>query len=48
MADIALNPTSARMPVRDITAWDRLKVNRGWLGFWFMLPAMGFLILFLA
>jgi len=47
MADIAL-PTSTRAPVREITAWDRLKVNHNWLGFWFMLPAMGFLILFLA
>jgi multiple sugar transport system permease protein len=34
--------------VREATAWGRLKVNRDWLGFWFMLPAMGFLILFLA
>ena len=33
---------------RDVTAWDRLKVNRDWLGFWFMLPAAAFLILFLA
>src|SRR5215471_10986144 len=47
MADIAL-PTSAKTPVREITAWDQLKVNRNWLGFWFMLPAMAFLILFLA
>src|SRR4249919_3281213 len=30
------------------TAWDRLKVNRNWLSFWFMLPAAAFLILFLA
>jgi multiple sugar transport system permease protein len=30
------------------TAWERLKVNRGWLSFWFMLPAAAFLILFLA
>jgi len=28
--------------------WDRLKVNRGWLSFWFMLPAAAFLLLFLA
>src|SRR5581483_9801974 len=47
MADIAL-ASSTRAPVREITAWDRLKVNRNWLGFWFMLPAMAFLILFLA
>ena len=48
MADIALEPRtpsgrSARPP-----AWDQLKANRNWLGFWFMLPAMAFLILFLA
>jgi multiple sugar transport system permease protein len=30
------------------TVWARLKHNRNWLGFWFMLPAAGFLILFLA
>lgn len=33
---------------REITAWDRLRVNRNWLGFWFMVPAMAFLLLFLA
>src|SRR6476469_608616 len=48
MADVALDPRSARAPMRHVTVWDRLKVNRDWLGFWFMLPAMGFLILFLA
>jgi len=47
MADIAL-PSGARAQPREISAWDRLKVNRDWLGFWFMLPALGFLILFLA
>jgi multiple sugar transport system permease protein len=43
MADLAIKalPTEA-------TAWDRLKVDRNWLGAWFMLPAMAFLILFLA
>src|SRR6201990_3427544 len=30
------------------STWHRLKANRNWLGFWFMLPAMAFLILFLA
>jgi len=48
MADIALEPRIARRPIREATAWDRLRSNRNWLGFWFMLPAMGFLILFLA
>ena len=28
--------------------WQRLKSNRNWLGFWFMLPAAAFLLLFLA
>ena len=30
------------------SSWARLKTNRNWLGFWFMLPAAAFLILFLA
>jgi multiple sugar transport system permease protein len=48
MADITLDPTTGRALPRDVTAWDRLKVNHNWLAFWFMLPAMAFLILFLA
>src|SRR4051795_8589373 len=48
MADIALQPRSARAPIREATAWDQLKHNRNWLGFWFMMPAMAFLIFFLA
>src|SRR5690242_2429417 len=28
--------------------WERLMTNRDWLGFWFMLPALAFLLLFLA
>ena len=46
MADLAIRvhgPALGAAP-----AWDRLKVNRNWLGFWFMLPAAAFLILFLA
>ncbi len=35
----------ARSP---FTAWEQLKTNRQWLGFWFMIPAAAFLILFLA
>jgi len=46
MADIALKQGKAAP--RDITAWDRLKADRNWLSFWFMLPAAVFLILFLA
>ena len=45
---IAIEQGKAKGASRDVTAWDRLKVNRNWLGFWFMLPAMAFLILFLA
>src|SRR5947209_10203424 len=48
MAELALKHAIARQPARDIRAWDRLKVNRGWLAFWFMLPAAAFLLLFLA
>jgi multiple sugar transport system permease protein len=32
----------------DASAWGRLKTHRDWLGFWFILPAAAFLILFLA
>jgi multiple sugar transport system permease protein len=31
-----------------VTGWEQLKVNRNWLGLWFMLPAGAILILFLA
>jgi multiple sugar transport system permease protein len=48
MADIALASRKSKAPSREVTAWDQLKVDRNWLGFWFMLPAMAFLILFLA
>src|SRR5713101_2838620 len=48
MADIALQPRVAKRQIREATAWDQLRTNRNWLGFWFMLPAMAFLIFFLA
>src|SRR5688572_3002271 len=48
MSDIALNNKLTKRPLREITAWERLKVNRNWLGFWFMLPAGAILVLFLA
>jgi multiple sugar transport system permease protein len=48
MSEAVLADSSARRPIREVTAWDRLKVNRNWLGFWFMVPAAAFLILFLA
>ena len=31
-----------------VSKWTRLKTHRDWLGFWFMVPAMAFLLLFLA
>src|SRR5215213_9002820 len=50
MATVAMGTGQprAKREIREISAWDRLKVNRNWLGIWFMLPAMGFLVLFLA
>src|ERR1700719_5319492 len=49
MADIAVERAREAKPrPREVTAWDRLKVNRDWLGLWFMLPAAAFLLLFLA
>ena len=48
MANIAYDQISTKRPIETVSAWQRLKVNRNWLGFWFMLPAMAFLILFLA
>ncbi len=43
---LALKPAPRRFT--EPTAWERLKVNRNWLGAWFMMPAMAFLFLFLA
>src|SRR5262249_25493107 len=48
MVDIALKPVAVRQSPHDASAWDRLKVNRNWLGFWFILPAAAFLVAFLA
>src|SRR6202171_4795366 len=48
MADIALQPRVAKQQIREATTWDQIRTNRNWLGFWFMLPAMAFLIFFLA
>ncbi len=45
---IALDQGQAKRAPPGADSWGRLKVNRDWLGFWFMLPAMAFLILFLA
>jgi multiple sugar transport system permease protein len=38
----------ARVVAPEPSLWERLMTNRDWLGFWFMLPAAAFLILFLA
>jgi multiple sugar transport system permease protein len=46
MADLAIHASSPALSTT--SAWDRLKADRNWLGFWFMLPAGAFLILFLA
>ena len=43
MADIAIKALPA-----EPSAWGRLKADHNWLGFWFMLPAAAFLIVFLA
>src|SRR5215475_2507203 len=48
MAEVAIDTRTSRSTPREATAWDRLKADRNWLGFWFMLPAAAFLILFLA
>jgi multiple sugar transport system permease protein len=48
MTDVSAGALPTRAPIREATAWDRLRTNRNWLGFWFMLPAAGFLLLFLA
>jgi multiple sugar transport system permease protein len=48
MAETALYSPAHRASARNVSAWDRLKVNRNWLGAWFMLPAAAILIMFLA
>src|SRR5262245_51179211 len=45
---MAVAVQDVRVPLREAGAWDRLKADRNWLGFWFMLPAAAFLLLFLA
>jgi multiple sugar transport system permease protein len=47
MADATVAPVSAQ-PFHEASVWDRTRTSRNWLGFWFMLPAAGFLLLFLA
>lgn len=40
-------PPRAAIAIPELTAWQALRTNRNWLGFWFMLPAIAFLVLFL-
>jgi multiple sugar transport system permease protein len=47
MVDTNLTPAGAAVPGQ-ISVWSRLRHNRNWLGLWFMLPAAGFLLFFLA
>jgi multiple sugar transport system permease protein len=49
MTTSAVHPEESikRMPIPTPSAWQRLLVNREWVGFWFMLPAIAFLVLFL-
>jgi multiple sugar transport system permease protein len=48
MTTATFEPARVKQPFPDVSAWQRLKVDRDWLGLWFMLPAAGFLLLFLA
>jgi multiple sugar transport system permease protein len=48
MTDITAGTLPVRTPIPQATTWSRLKTNREWLGIWFMVPAAGFLLLFLA
>ena len=47
MADVTVS-TGRAASIAEPTRWTRLKSNRDWLGYWFMLPALAILILFLA
>jgi multiple sugar transport system permease protein len=48
MPDVAVRLPISAAALAPPTPWDRLKVHRDWLGFWFMVPAAAFLVLFLA
>jgi multiple sugar transport system permease protein len=49
MANSAIEMPARLTPARsERTAWQKLKVSTGWLGFWYMMPAAAILILFLA
>lgn len=46
---MATDAERARVQAAEVTVdlWTRLKYDRNWLGFWFMMPAAAFLLLFL-
>ncbi|MEL6299550.1 MAG: sugar ABC transporter permease [Pseudomonadota bacterium] len=49
MADVTAEHAPAQDPPKDDRSlWEKLKYDRNYLGFWFMFPAMAFLLLFLA
>jgi multiple sugar transport system permease protein len=48
MAEARIQAYEERPALRAPAVWRRLAANRNWLGFWFMLPALAFLVLFLA
>jgi multiple sugar transport system permease protein len=47
VADIALRE-GGKLSAGGVSPWRRLRLSRGWAGFWFMLPAALVLLLFLA
>ncbi len=48
MTAIPASAPATKPYVSSQSAWQRLITNRNWVAFWFMLPAAGFLIIFLA
>ncbi|PTM40867.1 sugar ABC transporter permease [Bosea sp. 124] len=49
MANSAVEMPARLTPFRsERTTWQKLKASPNWLGFWYMVPAMGILLLFLA
>ena len=48
MTDTMVGRSMTRPEMREPTRWERLKSNRDWLGFWFMMPTAVLLGLFLA
>jgi multiple sugar transport system permease protein len=48
MTAIPASAPAAKPYISTQPAWQRLISNRNWIAFWFMLPAAGFLIVFLA